>query len=236
MKFAPDALICEAGGGIDLEKEQAVKKLPYWQHLSEEEKKFVEQNVVVRNFLKGEIVHGYGSSCLGTALVLAGELRVYILSEDGREITLFRMGEGASCVLSASCIIRQITFETNMVAESDCSLLVLGSAAFDRLSEKNIYVKCFLYEVAAERFSSVMWTMQQILFLKMDKRLANFLIAECEESGSKIIKMTHEQIAVRISSAREVVARMLKRFEADGLVSLGRGCVIIKDLQSLKKI
>ena len=219
-----------------MEKEQAVKKLPYWQHLGEDEKKFVERNVVVRNFSKGETVHGYGSSCLGTALVLKGELRVFILSEDGREITLFRMGEGASCVLSASCIIRQITFETNLVAESDCALLVLGSAAFDKLAEENIYVKCFLYEVAAERFSSVMWTMQQILFLKMDKRLANFLVSECEASGSKTIKMTHERIAVNIGSAREVVARMLKRFEADGLVSLGRGCVIIKDLQSLKKI
>lgn len=215
---------------------EVVEKLPYWQHLSDEEKQFVKERVVVRDFSKGEMVHGYGSSCLGTAYVLDGELRVFILSEDGREITLFRLGKGASCVLSASCIIKQITFETHMVAESDCRLLVLGSAAFDRLSERNIYVKCFLYEVAAERFSSVMWAMQQILFLKMDRRLATFLLAQYDKSGDKTIHMTHEQIAVQISSAREVVARMLKRFEADGLVSLGRGAIILKDIQSLRKI
>ena len=219
-----------------MEREELVKKLPYWQHLSEEEKQFVKERVVVRNFAKGEMVHGYGSSCLGTAYVLEGELRVFILSEDGREVTLFRLSAGSSCVLSASCIIKQITFQTNMVAESDCSLLVLGSAAFDSLAERNIYVKCFLYEVAAERFSSVMWAMQQILFLKMDKRLAGFLVSEYEKSGLKTVRLTHEQIAVNIGSAREVVARMLKRFEADGLVSLGRGSVILKDVQALKKI
>ena len=218
-----------------MEKEQSAEKLPYWQRLDDDEKKFVTERAVIKNFEKGEMVHGYGSSCLGTALVLKGELRVFILSEDGREITLFRLGEGSSCVLSASCIIKQITFQTNMIAESDCTLFILPSSAFDKLSEQNIYVKCFLYEVAAERFSSVMWTMQQILFLRMDKRLAGFLLSEYEKSG-KTIKMTHEQIAVNIGSAREVVARMLKRFEVEGLVSLGRGSVTIRDASALKKI
>ncbi len=215
---------------------EAGTKLPYWDKLGDDEKRFIAGHMSLRRFSKGDIVHGYGNACLGTALILAGSLRVFILSEDGREITLFRLGAGETCVLSASCVIRQITFDTNMIAETDCELLVTGSAAFDKLVEENIYVKCFVYQVATERFSSVMWTMQQILFLKMDKRLAAFLLSEYEKTGRKTVRMTHEEIAVQISSAREVVARMLKRFETDGLVELKRGSVILTDVAALKNI
>lgn len=219
-----------------MDKGSALVRLPYWDKLSESEKKYVSEHAVIRSYRKGEVVHGYGGACLGTALVLSGRMRAFILSEDGREITLFRPQEGESCVLSASCVIQRITFDTHMVAETDCELLVIGSAAFDKLVEENIYVKCFLYEVATERFSEVMWTMQQILFLKIDRRLAMFLSEECDRSGKSEVRMTHEQIAVQIGSAREVVARMLKRFELDELVKLGRGVVKIKDKERLKRI
>lgn len=219
-----------------MDKENAVCRLPYWDKLDERQKKYISEHAEIRRYAKGETVHGYGSACLGPVLVLGGSLRVFLLSEDGREITLFNIGPGDSCVLSASCVIRRITFETNMVAESDSELLVVSASAFDRIAEENIYVKCFMYEVATERFSDVMWAMQQILFLKMDKRLANFLLSEYKKTGKKEIKMTHEQIAMQISSAREVVARMLKRFEGEGLVKLGRGSIVLADTQGLEKI
>lgn len=219
-----------------MDKDSAVSRLPYWDKLDDKQKKFIGDHAVIRKYAKGEYVHGYGSTCLGPLLVLTGSLRVFLLSEDGREITLFSLKEGDPCILSASCVISRITFDTNMVAESDSELLVINSAAFDKIAKENVYVRCFMYEVATERFSSVMWTMQQILFLKIDKRLSNYLLSEYRKNGNREIKTTHEQIAVQISSAREVVARMLKRFEGEGLVKLGRGSIILEDIEGLEKI
>lgn len=210
--------------------------LPFWEQLSEMEKEYTTRNASVRHYEKDSLLYGSGGVCLGMACVLKGKIRVSLLSEEGREITLFRLEKGDSCVLSASCVISQITFDTQMTVEEDCDLLVVNSGAFGRLSEQNIYVKCFMYEQMAERFSSVMWTMQQILFARMDQRLAGFLLQEYDRTGNMKIRMTQEQIALQINSAREVVARMLKRFIADGLVEVGRGVIILRDTEKLREI
>lgn len=219
-----------------MERSEALGMLPYWDKLSDKQKEYVAGNSAVRKFAKGESVHGYGSACMGTLLILGGKVRVYMVSEDGREITLFNLKKGDSCVLSASCVIRQVTFETNMVAEDDSEMLVVGAKAFDRAAEENVYVKCYMYQVATERFSEVMEAMQRILFLGMDGRLSTFLLSERAKTGKNVIRMTHAEIAVQISSAREVVARTLKRFEKDGVVSLKRGSVTIVDVGALEKL
>jgi len=104
------------------------------------------------------------------------------------------------------------------------------------LREQNLPVRCFLYELATQRFSDVMWAMQQILFKSLDRRLATFLLAEAGRTGSSTIRMTHEQIAQHISSAREAVARMLKSFSEDGLVALKRGEIVLRDVDGLMKL
>ena len=156
--------------------------------------------------------------------VLSGEIRTYLLSEEGREVTLFRLYPGELCVLSASCVISQITFDTQMTAGMDTEVLIIPANVIAALKEQNLHVRCFLYELATKRFSDVMWAMQQIMFKGLDRRLAEFLLAEAERTGSDTIRMTHEQIAQHISSAREAVARMLKSFSEDGLVELKTRC------------
>lgn len=215
---------------------QYLPRLPYWGNLTEAERDAVARHAVIRRYPAGSVLHSGGSACLGMIFVLGGSLRTYLLSEEGREITLFRLAAGDPCVLSAACVVSQLTFDTQMEAETDCDLLIVGAAVFKRLTEENIYVRCFLYELATERFSSVMWTMQQILFEKVDRRLAAFLLSESEKAGSLEVRMTHEEIARQINSAREVVARMLKRFYADGLVELRRGAVRLKNPEALRKI
>lgn len=211
--------------------------LPYWGDLNEAERKAVAQHAVVRHYAKGSILHsGGGNACLGMIYVLHGRLRTYLLSEEGREITLFRLEAGDPCVLSAACVVSQLTFDTQMEVETDCDLLIVGAAVFKKLTEENIYVRCFLYELATARFSTVMWTMQQILFEKVDRRLAAYLLAESEKTGSLELHVTHEEIARQINSAREVVARMLKRFSADGLVELRRGAVRLTNVPALREI
>lgn len=130
----------------------------------------------------------------------------------------------------------ELTFETQICAEKETELLIVNSSVLSSLAEKNIYVRCYMYELIAERFSSVMWIMQQILFLGFDRRLANFLVRECAKNGRNEINMTHEQIAKDLGSAREVVARMLKRFSAEGLVEIRRGSIIVKDIDALESL
>lgn len=213
-----------------------LSKLPFWTHLTNNEKEYALSNAALKHYEKGELIHGCNDSCLGMMYIIKGNLRAYIISEEGREITLFRLKENNTCVLSADCVIKQITFDTQIEAVDACDVLIINSGAFMKLAEKNIYVKCFMYELISERFSAVMWTMQQILFAKLDRRLAEFLIHQYEETKCKEIHMTQEQIANRINSAREVVARMLKQFTNDGLVEIKRGCIVLKDINALKNI
>ena len=168
--------------------------------------------------------------------ILSGEIRTYLLSEEGREVTLFRLYPGELCVLSASCVISQITFDTQMTAGMDTDVLIIPANVIAALKEKNLHVRCFLYELATKRFSDVMWAMQQIMFKGLDRRLAEFLLAEAERTGSDTIRMTHEQIAQHISSAREAVARMLKGFSEDGLVELKRGAITLRDKNRLNRL
>ncbi len=217
-----------------MEKQGYLERLPYYAHLTETQKQTILNHWMKKSYKKGQIIHGFSEECLGQIFIVSGEARAYIISEDGREITLFTMTEFDTCVLSASCVISEITFDTQIVAQEDCEILVLGSGVFSKLTEENIYVKCYMYELLASRFSSVMFTMQQIIFKGFDRRLAAFLISEYKRTGSNEIKMTHEQIAIRTNSAREVVARMLKRFSADKLAEVKRGAVKLIDIKRLE--
>lgn len=217
-------------------KEAQLQKLPYYAHLTQEQKQMISDRWQIQTYKKGEIIHGCAEECLGQILMLKGSARTYILSEEGREITLFVLRPDDTCVLSASCVISQITFETQMVAEEDCEMLVLNSGVFFKLTEENIYVKCYMYELLTKRFSSVMWVMQEILFKGFDRRLAGFLIGEYERTGNPEIKMTHEQIAQHTNSVREVVARMLKRFSYDHLLNYKRGVITLTDIDGLYRL
>ena len=216
--------------------ESVLERLPFWKLLTDSEKELVQQNAVIRLYKKGTRVYSSERECLGMLFVMQGEMRTYLLSEEGREVTLFRIYPNDLCVLSASCVISQISFDTQMSAQKDTEALIIPPNIVLFLKEKNISVRCFLYELATKRFSDVMWAMQQILFKRLDQRLALFLMEESQRLGTDTIHMTHEQIAQQISSAREAVARMLKQFSEDGLVELKRGAIRLLDQKGLKAL
>ena len=216
--------------------ESVLERLPFWKLLTDSEKELVRQNAVIRLYKKGTPVYSSERECLGMLFVMQGEMRAYLLSEEGREVTLFRIYPNDLCVLSASCVISQISFDTQMSAQKDTEALIIPPNIVLFLKEKNLSVRCFLYELATKRFSDVMWAMQQILFKRLDQRLALFLMQESQRLGSDTIHMTHEQIAQQISSAREAVARMLKQFSEDGLVELKRGAIRLLDQKGLKAL
>lgn len=216
--------------------ESVLERLPFWKLLTDSEKELVQQNAVIRLYKKGTRVYSSERECLGMLFVMQGEVRTYLLSEEGREVTLFRIYPNDLCVLSASCVISQISFDTQMSAQKDTEALMIPPNIVLLLKEKNLSVRCFLYELATKRFSDVMWAMQQILFKRLDQRLALFLMQESQRLGTDTIHMTHEQIAQQISSAREAVARMLKQFSEDGLVELKRGAIRLLDQKGLKAL
>ena len=208
----------------------------FWDKLSSSESDLMIKNIRGVSFRKGYNLHSADNECLGVLLVRSGSLRVYILSEDGREVTLYRLSSGEICVLSASCILKNITFDVNIDAESDVDAFLLNIDTFSKLSNQNIYVENFAYRNTLEKFSDVMWAIEQILFMRFDKRLAIFLLDEATRTNKTELGLTHEQIAKYIGSAREVVSRMLKVFQEQGILEQSRGLIHIIDKEKLKEL
>ena len=197
------------------------ESFPFWDGLSYEDREMLLRASQSVRFAKGTNVHD-GTSCTGVILIRSGVLRVYLLSEDGTEITLYRLFGGDICILSASCVLNEITFDVRIDAEEDSDCVVVGGCALEDLARRVDAVRIFSLESALGRFSDVMWVMQQILFMSMDRRLAIFLLDECAKSGTDTVRLTHEQIAKYMGSAREVISRMVKYFVSEGLVSASR--------------
>ena len=208
---------------------------PFWNKLNDTDKDFLCQNSAIEYFEKEQVVHN-NMECSGLYIVKNGKLRLYMLSEDGKEITLYRLGTGDICMLSASGVLQSITFEVYVDAEMPSECYRINGAAFNALSERVLEVKNFALETAVQRFSDVMWIMQQIVFMSMDRRLAIFLLDECTANSSDFIGMTHEQIARHLGTAREVVTRMLKHFASDGIIEVTRKGIIIIDKKKLRDV
>ncbi len=208
---------------------------PFWNSITDEERKYICENSVALSYPKGTTIHD-GTECSGVFFVRSGSLRVYIMSEDGKTVTLYRLHAGDMCMLAASCVLQAVTFDVFVDAEENSECYIVSGPAFARVSENNPDIKIFALETAISRFSDVMWVMQQILFMSMDKRLAIFLWDEAARTGSDTITLTHEQIAKYIVSAREVVSRILKYFSSEGIVEVSRKGIKILDKKRLKEL
>lgn len=208
---------------------------PFWKEISESDRECICHNSFVQTYPKGANIHN-GNECSGVIFVRSGSLRLYIMSEDGKDITLYRLHRGDMCMLSASCVLKTITFDVFVDAEEDSECYVISGSAFAEVSSHNPQIRIFALETAVSRFSDVMWVMQQILFMSMDRRLAIFLSDEAVRTNSDTIMLTHVQIARYIGSAREVVSRMLKYFAGEGIVEVSRKGIKILDKKRLRQL
>ena len=208
---------------------------PFWTEISQSDRDFICQNSYALTYPKGTNLHN-GNECSGVIFVCSGSLRLSMMSEEGKDITLYRLHKGDMCMLSASCVLQTITFDVLVDAEENSECYVISGSAFAEVSARNPKIKIFAWETAVSRFSDVMWVMQQILFMSMDKRLAIFLTDETARTKSDTVTLTHEQIARYMGSAREVVSRMLKYFANEGIVDVSRGGVKILDKKRLRQL
>ena len=210
--------------------------LPIFSKLTKSQQDILTRSAFIRQFSKNDILHNGSQDCTGLILVLCGQLRAFTISDDGREITMYRLFERDICLFSASCIMNSIQFDITITAEKDTEVLVIPPEIYKSIMEVSAPLANYTNEVMASRFSDVMWLIDQIMWKSFDKRLAGFLLNEANIEGTDTLKITHEAIGNHLGNPREVVTRMLKYFVNEKLISLSRGTIKIIDKNGLEKI
>lgn len=209
---------------------------PVFNKLTPEEKDYLINSVSLKRIKKGTIVHNGNDDCLGLLLIISGQLRAYILSEEGREITIFRLFSRDMCLFSASCMMKNIQFDITVTAEKDTEAWFIPVDIYKSLMENSAVIANYTNDIIGTRFTDVVWLIEQIMWKSFDKRLALFLKEESAIEGTERLEITHEKIASHLGTAREVVTRMLKYFQGEKVVSLSRGIVEITDMKKLSEM
>ena len=209
---------------------------PIWDKLTGEQQQRIAQVIRFHQVPKGTHIHDSSADCLGLVMMKSGQLRAYILSEDGREITLSRLFEYDVTLLSASCVMPDMQFNVMIEAEKDSEFWSVPACLFKDLADESLAVSNYARSLVSGNFSELMWLMEQIMWRSMDKRLAAFLLEEARLEESDSLKLTHERIAAHLGTAREVVTRMLRYFQSEGMVKLTRGTIEITDTAKLESL
>ena len=209
---------------------------PIWNKMNPDQRQRIRAVSELQKFKAGSVLHDGGPDCLGMLLVRSGQLRAYLLSDEGREITISRFFEMDMCLFSASCVMPNMQFDVFIEAEKDTELWVIPACLYQNLMDESLPISNYSHGLIMSHFSEVMWLMEQIMWKSFDKRLATFLLEESVLEGSDTLKLTHEKIANHLGTAREVVTRMLRYFQNEGLVKLTRGSVIVQDRKKLRSV
>ena len=209
---------------------------PVWNRLTAVQQNRLLTGLTSRKVKKGTILHNGSADCTGLLLIKAGQLRAYILSDEGREITIYRLFDRDMCLFSASCILNSIQFEITITAEKDTEFWLIPSELYKNLLTESAPLANYTNELMAARFSDVMWLIEQVLWKSLDKRLAAFLLEEAAIEDSNELKITHEIIANHLGSHREVITRMLRYFQSDGIVKLSRGKITLLNPERLEAL
>ena len=209
---------------------------PIWNKLTQAQQERIKKSVFTKSVPKGTIIAGANKDCTGLFLIKSGQLRAYILSDEGREITIYRLFERDMCLFSASCMMRSIQFQITIETEKDSEIWVIPVDTYQKLMEESAAVANYTTEVMSTRFTDVMWLIEQVMWKSLDKRLAKFLVEESDIEETATLNITHEVIANHLGTHREVITRMLKYFQNEGIVTLSRGAITINDSDALEKM
>ena len=207
---------------------------PRWDKMTPEQQNRIQSATEYRKFRAGTVLHQGSLDCLGLLLIRSGQLRAYILSDEGREITISRMFEMDICLFSASCVMPNMQFDIIIEAEKDTELWIIPACLYKDLMDESLPIARFSNDLITNHFSEMMWLVEQVMWKSMDRRVAAFLLEESVIEGSSVLKLTHETIANHLGTHREVVTRMLKYLQSEGAVKLTRGTVEITDRKALE--
>ena len=209
--------------------------LPFWDHLNHAEKELLRNNAYIRSFDKDSyILHSMAGEDIGLMMLVEGRIRAFLLSPDGREITLFSLHDQSICIFSALSLFNQITFQVFLTSDCRSKVLVIKMSIMEQLMRNNLYFRCFAYELIAERFSQVMNSVQWILFHGLEQRLAVFLVSEYDRNRKEHIHLTHDYIARYIGTSRERVTKTLKKLNDKKLIRKSKGCIELTNIDGLR--
>lgn len=209
---------------------------PVFNKLSARQQELILNSLITKSVKKGEIIHSANEECSGLLIIKSGQLRAYILSDEGREITVYRLFDRDICLFSASCVIRSIQFDITVSAQKDTELYIIPAKIYKSITEESAAAANFTNELMADRFSEIMWLIEQIMWKSLDRRVAAFLLEETAVENTESLKITHEAIANHLGSSREVITRMLRYFQKEGLVKLSRGQITVTDAEGLRSL
>ena len=212
------------------------KVFPFWPELTGEQQEEIIKSATANTCEKKTRLHFGGGECAGVQIVAAGRARVFITSPGGGDITLFRLLDGDVSILSAACMLNGMDIELDMEMETDCEIYTIPKKVYRKLYDESGAVKDYTMEMISEKFSDIMWLFNQFVFSNVASRIAGALLEHRAIEGGDELRLTHEDIAKDAGTAREVVTRILKQFQADGLVKLTRGRVTVIDAGKLGKI
>lgn len=191
------------------------------------------RNAALVKLERGRFVFHAGDPCRAFLILLDGEVRVRLVSIGGREVTLYRIEPGRSCILTSSCILSHRNYPAEAVAESGVEALAIPIADFEAVMESSAWFRRYVFDSFATRLATVIQKIEDIAFTSIDSRLEARLL-ELSDKGQD--QITHHSLATDLGTAREVVSRHLRQFEADGLVALGRGRVAVTDAAGLQAL
>ena len=209
---------------------------PIYDKLTKQEQALLLSQSFQRTVPPGTILHNGDATCMGLLVIRSGQLRAFLTSDEGREITLYRLFSRDICLFSASCMMNSIQFEITIAAEKETEFWIIPPYLYKSLMDSSLAVANYTNQIMATRFTDIMWLVEQIQWKSFDKRLANFLLEECSIEETSVLKITHEKIAAHLGTAREVVTRMLKYFQSEGMVQLTRGAIEILDEDKLERL
>lgn len=209
---------------------------PIWDKLTAPQQELLTRSIARRTAKKGTVIHNGSNDCIGLLLIRSGQLRAYMLSDEGREITMYRLFDRDICLFSASCMMPSVQFEIFIQAEKDTEVWIIPPNVYRQIMDESAPLANYTNELMATRFSEVMWLIEQVMWKSLDKRVAAFLLEESALEGTPRLEITHEAIANHLGTHREVITRMLRYFQSERLVLLSRGVVTLTDEAGLAKL
>ncbi len=186
---------------------------------------------VARELPPRQFIRMEGDHCEHLPLVLSGAARVYTMGESGREITLYRIERGESCILTASCILNELEFPAFARTETETEVFLVPAASLQGWFDRYAVWRSYVLSLVSSRLADVIGLVKEVTFLRLDERLVEYLIGAPKQGNT--VTITHAALASELGTSREVVSRILESFESQGLVSLERGSIRICDESGL---
>jgi CRP/FNR family transcriptional regulator len=212
--------------------DRLTRALPFLQKADETLKREVQQHASFTKIPVGHDVFVDGDRVDGIALLLSGVVRVYKIGETGREITLYRFGLGQSCILTANAILSEKSFPAIATVEEEAEAVMIPAEMFRVWVKKYDLWREFVFDLLSERLSTVMAVVDEVVFKRMDRRVAAWILNQARAENP--VRITHQEIAAELGSSREVISRILEDFSKEGLIESGRGTIEVLDIEGLE--